>query len=292
MLDEPRRRRRKPKAGTQLRLVGVSDETERKPKWGGKRRNAGRKLALGKRPSSPHRSRPRHVGRHPVHVTLRARANLPSLRSQLITSELHGILARQRDRRYAPSFQVVEFSIQENHIHLIVEAVGGEDAHDNLRAGVSGLAIAFAKRLNGILHRRGRFWGDRWHGRELATPREVRNILVYVFRNVAHHGARMVGEGVVDPRSSAPSFTGWKRPIRLFIDTEPWTRPRPRTWLLGAGWRIHGLLAPKEARRPGRCPQPPTLGRGRRRVHHARTCRDSDPRARAPRSLGRKLPYT
>ena len=252
MVTARRSPRRKPKVGTQLRLAGVSDEVEPKPKWGGRRANAGRKRAEGTRPSVAHRPRPRHVGRYPVHVTLRARGGLPSLRSQRISAELHRILSRQAKRRYGPAFQVVDFSIQDNHLHLIVEAVGDEDAHDQLRAGVSGLVIAFAKRLNRLLHRRGKVWGDRWHGRDLTTPREVRNTLVYVFRNVAHHGARMFGEGVVDPFSSAASFDGWTRPLTMSVATKPWTHPPPHTWMLDQGWRIHGLLDPREARRRDR----------------------------------------
>ena len=168
---------------------------------------------------------------------------------------LRKALHRQRDRRYAPSFQVVEFSIQENHLHLIVEAVGRQaHAHDMLRSGVSGLVISFAKRLNRILRRKGKVWGDRWHGRELASPREVRNALVYVFRNVAKHGARMVGHDVVDPLSSATRFTRWTRPLVWpFPNGDgPWPDARPRTWLLGTGWHLrHGLIDPREARRTG-----------------------------------------
>jgi hypothetical protein len=184
-------------------------------------------------------------------VTLRARAGLPSLRSQVVAKALHGVLARQGRRDYARAFHVVEFSIQTNHHHLIVEAVGAEDAHDALRAGVSGLVIAFAKRLNRMLHLTGKVWADRWHGRELPTPREVRNALVYVFRNVARHGARMIGDGVVDPFSSATTFDGWTRAVSRVLPTAPWEHPRPRTWLLGEGWRVHGLLDPREVRRRG-----------------------------------------
>jgi REP element-mobilizing transposase RayT len=251
MFSKPAARRRKPKLAEQLALAGVSNEVVRRSAHGGRRANAGRKRAAGKRASLPHRPRPRHTGRHPVHVTLRARAGLPSLRSQVVTRELHRILARQGRRAYAARFHVVEFSIQTNHLHLIVEAVGAEGAHDALRAGVSGLVIAFAKRLNRMLHRKGKVWADRWHGRELPTPREVRNALVYVFRNVARHGARMLGDGVVDPFSSATTFGGWTRRVSRVLPTEPWQHPRPRTWLLGEGWRLHGLLDPLEARRRG-----------------------------------------
>ena len=160
------------------------------------------------------------------------------------------VLFDQRKRRYAATFQVVEFSVQDNHLHLIVEATGA-DAHRELRSGVSGLVIAFAKRLNMMLGRRGKVWGDRWHGRSLGSPTEVRNALVYVFRNVAKHGTRMIGDGAVDPKSSAPRFGGWIAPLPWVFDDGPWPQRPPRTWLLGTGWRTHGggPLDPREVKR-------------------------------------------
>jgi hypothetical protein len=257
MLPEPARGKTT-RVAKQLRLAGVPDRPEKKAGHGGKRAGAGRKLAPGKRASLPHRARPRHTGRHPVHVTLRVRPGLPSLRSQLIAAELHGALARQAKRIDGSTFQVVEFSLQSNHVHLIVEAAGGRhaqppgDAERVLRAGVAGLAIAFARGLNRLLQRTGKVWADRWHGRELASPREVRNALLYVFRNLARHGTRMFGDTLVDPFSSAAKFEGWARPVSALLTTEPWVHPRPHTWLLERGWRIHGLLDPGEARRTGR----------------------------------------
>jgi REP element-mobilizing transposase RayT len=166
---------------------------------------------------------------------------------------LRKVLQRQRDRRHAGSFQVVEFSIQDNHVHLIVEASGrAPHAHEMLRSGVSGLVISFAKRLNKLLRRKGKVWSDRWHGRELESPREVRNALVYVFRNVAKHGTRMVGQDVVDHLSSATRFTRWTRALVWpFPDGDgPWPDAPPRTWLLGTGWHLHhGLLDPREVTR-------------------------------------------
>src|SRR5262245_49959249 len=42
-----------------------------KPKQGGKRKNAGRKPKNGKA-GVPHRTRPKHAARYPLHLTLRA----------------------------------------------------------------------------------------------------------------------------------------------------------------------------------------------------------------------------
>jgi putative transposase len=194
------------------------------------------------------------VGRHPVHVTLRLRRGLPSLRSEVVHAMFRKVLHGQRERRYAGAFQVVEFSIQETHVHLIVEATGRDDAHEALVAGVSGLVISFAKRLNRILRRKGKVWGDRWHGEELRSPSEVRNRLVYVFRQLARHGTRMIGDGLVDILSSASRFKGWRSPVRPILEPESWPEARPRTWLLGTGWHTKtrgGLLDPLEARRMG-----------------------------------------
>jgi REP element-mobilizing transposase RayT len=235
-------------------MAPIVNAPMRRPGRGGAREGAGRKLAPGKRPSVPHRVRTLHRGAHPVHVTLRARAGLPSLRRQTVHEMLRKVLRRQRDRRYARAFQVVEFTIQDNHLHLIVEAVGKDSAHDTLRSGVSGLVISFAKRLNRMLGRKGKVWGDRWHGRELASPRAVRNALVYVFRNLAKHGTRMLGDDNIDHLSSATRFTKWTRPLVWpFRDGEgPWPEAPPKTWLLGTGWHVHhGLIDPREARRMG-----------------------------------------
>jgi len=249
----PRRMRRA--APVQLEMAPIVNAPPREPGRGGARKGAGRKRAPGKRPSVPHRVRPPHHGANPVHVTLRARTGLPSLRAEAVHEMLRKALHRQRERRYSGSFQVVEFSIQRDHLHLIVEAVGSQPrAHDMLRSGVSGLVISFAKRLNKLLRRKGKVWGDRWHGRELASPREVRNALVYVFRNVAKHGARMFGDGVVDQLSSATRFTRWTRPLVWpFPDGEgPWPAASARTWLLGTGWHLrHGLIDPREVKRMG-----------------------------------------
>ena len=55
-------------------------------------------------------------------------------------------------------------------------------------------------------------WGDRYHRRELTTPSEVRNVLVYVLNNHLKHGEYDVG--LVDPCSSAPWFDGLDAPPR------------------------------------------------------------------------------
>jgi len=136
------------------------------------------------------------------------------------------------------AFRVVEFCVQNDHIHLIVEA------HDAgvLARGVQGLAIRLARRINGALGVRGKVWGDRFHARELATPRAVRNAIVYVLMNAKKH--RMRTDRGIDAFSSAPWFAGFTGRITASEAASPVRVAR--TWLGAIGWRRHGLVAPRE----------------------------------------------
>src|SRR5207245_318842 len=99
-------------------------------------------------------------------------------------------------------FRVTHFSVQGNHVHLMVEA---EDKH-SLARGMQGLAIRMAKALNRLMERKGKAFSDRYHAHVLRTQREVRNALAYVLGNFARHAAewgRKVTEGAVDAFSSA-----------------------------------------------------------------------------------------
>jgi len=213
--------------------------------WGGRRAGAGRKKKADRdRTIVAHRARPVHKQRHPVHVTLRAKNGLPNFRSQRVHRMLRNILEKQVHRRYRDRFQVVHYSIQTNHLHLVVES----DDNRTIRSGVSGLVIAFAKRLNRALKRlTGKVWSDRYHSRELTSPSEVRRALVYVLQNVRKHGFDALGP-FIDPLSSAARFTGWNEPVSTSSDPDPFPARPPRTWLLGEGWssRGGGLLSPSE----------------------------------------------
>jgi REP-associated tyrosine transposase len=186
--------------------------------------------------------RAEHQERHPVHVTLRAVRRLPSLRNQTIFLEMRRAFARA-SRAW---FRVVHFSVQTNHVHLIVEA----DDKLALSSGVSGLSIRFARAINGTLARRGRVWSDRYHARPLRTPREVRHGLVYVLMNWKKHAPGVRG---FDPCASACWFDGWRTRSGLQPDDAREERApvvRAKTWLGARGWRRHGLIRVTERPRP------------------------------------------
>jgi len=212
---------------------------------GGARPGAGRPP---KKPSergrAPHVTRASHRKGDPVHVTLRVGRRIPSLRRQVLASLVKRALFKQRAALEAGAeamFQIVHFTIQDDHIHLIVEASDKR----KLARGVMGLEIRIARSLNKALGRTGRFWAERYHRHDLRTPTETRNALRYVLLNVKKH-YRLQGD-FADQHSSAATFDGFTRPPLLPDDTLHWPPVAPRTWLLGIGWRRHGLIDPADA---------------------------------------------
>src|SRR5438876_8282807 len=84
--------------------------------WGGRREGAGRKP--GPRPVVLHRPRSPHKSRFPLHVTLRARGEVGSLRRARLYSALEAALAASS----RSDFRLVHFSVQGDHVHLVAEA--------------------------------------------------------------------------------------------------------------------------------------------------------------------------
>lgn len=204
--------------------------------WGGRRAGAGRKPAPGLA-RVEHRLRPAHRAAHPVHVTLRS--VLSSLRHPFVFPTVRGAIRSLRGVRSA-EFSVAEFSVQGNHVHLIVEAANAKA----LRSGVQALAIRIARRVNRLLMRRGKVWADRFHSRALTSPRAVRHVLVYVLANFRKHARRAVA--VLDPCSSAPEFEGFRERAPGCSAPDCRATSPPRTWLLRKGWRRHGLIGVDE----------------------------------------------
>jgi hypothetical protein len=203
--------------------------------WGGRRKGAGRK-PKGEKAGVPHRKKPPLSARHAVHVTMRLRPGLPSLRRWREYEVLLGAFRAGCERF---GFRLVHYAVLANHLHLLTE---GENRRGHWR-GVQGLAIRIAKRMNKLWGRKGKVFLERYHGRDLKTPREVRGVLEYLMHNARRHGYRLAAEGP-DPYSSGKWFDGWSTRSAAAPRGEWWAAPlaRARSWLVTHGWRRCGLI--------------------------------------------------
>jgi REP element-mobilizing transposase RayT len=171
------------------------------------------------------------------------REDVPSLRRRIFVEEMRRSFAASCERGF---FRVTQFSIQRDHVHLLVEA-SNELA---LGRGMKSISARVARAVNRVFRRRGAVLLGRYHVRALRTPREVRNALAYVLLNSRKHWQQRHGVAPpvrIDAASSGTWFDGWSRCFgRQFSSREPPPIAAPRSWLLRVGWRPHGLIDPAE----------------------------------------------
>jgi REP element-mobilizing transposase RayT len=149
-------------------------------------------------------------------VTLKVRREVPNLRTD------KRFLAAKKAFRYGCDrfgMRLIEFSVQSNHIHLIVEA----NDRRALSKGMQGLLIRLAKQINRASERSGHVFADRYHAHILRTVAEVRNAVHYVKFNGNNHSK--LPKEYIDGYSSAwPGAIQW--------DEETYVVVSPSTWLL------------------------------------------------------------
>jgi hypothetical protein len=144
---------------------------------------------------------------------------------------------------------VIHYTLQSDHIHLIVEATSSRD----LAAGMKSIGARIARAVHRVFDLRGSVLADRFHLHVLRSPREVRNAIAYVLLNARRHlakaGLRIDPRPRVDPASSGRWFDGWRSHAAELETNDP-PVASARTWLLRVGWRRHGRIAHAEV--PGR----------------------------------------
>ncbi|MEQ9501744.1 MAG: transposase [Deltaproteobacteria bacterium] len=211
---------------------------------GGARKNAGRKKGKGRR-NVEHRRRASIPKNAPVHVTLRVSRAVGNLRSK---RRFQPIKQALRDGAERFECRLVHFSVQKNHLHLLVEP---RDRRSLMRA-MKGLQVRLARRLNTALKRRGQVFSDRYHAHVLRSPRETRHAIAYVLLNARKHaaqGGHTLPKRWIDPYSSARWFDGFEN-AGTRTTKEVRIGGPPSVWLLRKGWRDAGPIFVEEV--PGR----------------------------------------
>lgn len=189
-----------------------------------------------------------------MHITIRVHGDITGVRKRDMYMAIREATITAASRE---DFHIVHFTIQGNHIHLIVEAASKRA----LARGMQGFQISAAKHINGVMTERtgvrrvGQVFPDRYHARALTTPREVRNAISYVLNNWRRHGedrASFTKKWKVDPFSNGIDFPGWKeledspflyRPPATYKPLVTWL---PKTWLLRVSWSKYAPISVHE----------------------------------------------
>lgn len=183
--------------------------------------------------------RPKVRANTPLHITLRLKKRIPSLRNRKLLR-----LFRQSLHMSRPfGMRVIHFSLLSNHIHMIAEAP------DNtaLAQGMRSLGGRFGRivRRSISVKSRGPVFAGRYHLRLIETPRQMRNALEYVLLNQAKH-LKFIEH--LDPYSSASTFLEWRKLLGVRFsslvraqaeeiqDANRFGLSPPRSWLGRKGW--------------------------------------------------------
>ena len=190
-----------------------------KGRHGGRRRGSVRKRIHSK--GVAHRTRERISHRTPLHINFRFRK---SIRNKESLRLLKKAILNARSK----GLQVIHFSLQSNHIHLIVEATDNNTRTKGMRS----LTITFAKGLM-----QGRIQVQRYHLHVLRSLRETRNAVFYVLFNQQKHEKGTYSS--IDHYTSAfgrqdliKQFLKQKRMVLKILKGEMWEGPKPSSWLL------------------------------------------------------------
>jgi hypothetical protein len=124
----------------------------------------------------PHRARPKHVKSRPVLVSLRATLTCLTNHDVLLAVKA----ALEGASRWDPeSFRIAHSSVHPDRVDLLVYA----SANRTLSGGIRSVTIRIARGVNDVLGRSGRFWADRWDGREIQSSRELSQVLAKLFES-------------------------------------------------------------------------------------------------------------
>jgi len=137
---------------------------------------------------------------------------LPDLRTPRGLRRLEGAFRKAKER---DGFALLHYSIQRDHLHLMVEVKNRR----KLSKGMQALGIRLAKALNSLWRRRkGGVFAERYFAVALEGWRQMWRAVRYILNNGRKHGSWTV-RSEPDPYSSGRWYLPWKlqnirRPLR------------------------------------------------------------------------------
>lgn len=114
-----------------------------------------------------------------LHLTVKVRDNKADIQSKRILKALHYAIKRARLK----GLRVVHYTLEYNHVHLLVESVDNKILHKGMQA----FGITIAKAINKIKKTKGTVYKNRYHLRLINSPKQLKNALHYIFNNGIKH---------------------------------------------------------------------------------------------------------
>ena len=196
---------------------------------GGARVGAGRKRSTNEQ---PHREREKFTKRCPVQVTLKLKPDIANLRRRDVYRKIEACLRQAATREDAP---ICDFSVQGDHVHMLVDAANNKA----LTSAVRGVSIRVARAINKFWGRKGRVFNDRYHARLLRSPTEVLVSRRYILNNYRKHLPERLETERTQPQAAWIAVTPKHLDVaRQILEAKHWIDPYSSAWLRrkGVAW--------------------------------------------------------
>ena len=126
-----------------------------------------------------HIQRERFERESSFHITIKVRQEKSDLQNKMILKALHRAIMKARYK----SLKVIHYTLEFNHIHLLVEAYNQEQLSNCMQS----FGVTLAKMINKVKFKKGRVYKHRYHLRRLSSVMELKNVLKYIFNNGIKH---------------------------------------------------------------------------------------------------------
>jgi REP element-mobilizing transposase RayT len=114
-----------------------------------------------------------------LHLTIKVRENKADIQNKRILKALHYAIKRARLK----GLKIVHYTLEYNHVHLLVESVDNKILHKGMQA----FGITIAKSINKIKSTKGAVYKNRYHLRVINSAKQLKNVLHYIFSNGVKH---------------------------------------------------------------------------------------------------------
>lgn len=112
-------------------------------------------------------------------LTIKVRENKADIQSKRMLKRLHHAIYRARLK----GLRIIHYTLEYNHVHLLVEAGN----HEILHKGMQALGISLSKSINRLKNKKGAVYKHRYHFRQISSPRDLRNVVNYILNNGIKH---------------------------------------------------------------------------------------------------------
>ncbi len=150
-------------------------------------------------PGIRHTKRPYIKKPASLHLTVKVKKNKADIKNKSVLKILKRAILNARKQ----GLKVIHYSLEYDHIHLLIEA----DNNLVLGKGMQSFGVTIAKAINRLKKIKGGVYLHRYHLRIITGPKQLKNVMNYIFTNGIKHGS---AKSIVNPYNSIKAEIKYK----------------------------------------------------------------------------------